>query len=786
MKISRVHYARSRGSTRRCARHTTHLDARRMQSAKYSVGSWSDIGSRDISHTAQLMSKHHSAFSTAVEGSRHHQRDSSHPYCHHIKLTKRALVFPAFLHRPSMRRVLGPNILVLEDFITKDEAAQLAADVRRLLSKRNKRIMGHFGLGEDQLPSEFAPVAERIAKVSRRQLRKDFPRVAQALGTSTDESKASSAADDAESLDLTDFVPNQVELAELPAGACLNTKIDEGQVISGYAAVLTLEGLSPWQLALDGAAEEEVVDPSLLSAKQRKKLKAQGLLSEDADGKSEAKAPDVVDFEDIKRWDLILPPGSLALFPVMDETKLKDAPLSELRSSVYPTKLQRYIDRQTTKKLYPISERDWLAAEDETQSSASESIATGIRCYSSRPTRRFYEEFVAKAAGGSATKGRSASESRSSESPATDEDNGTSGTKLIRPIPTVVKRTDIVLITFRRVCKKTLEEVTAENERRKAKEAERISYAVETEQLQHVSMDEKAAAEFERQHVHQVYDAIAGSFSETRQFPWPRIDRFLASLQPWSVLADVGCGNGKYLGTRQDILAYGCDISAGLLSICQKKGFLVAQGNALSPPFRRGTFDAAICIAVIPHLATHERRLRLCRELVGLLKPGGRAMATAWAFEQGAESKRVFEGADVFVPWVIPKERIAHAQAEGRESKSQAPKGNAGEASPSQSETGGDSQSQSQAHPRSESPSLSAQVENAAKFHRFYHVFRKGELDELFETVASERKELRESRAKLGLKLGEGGVDDYPIEIIDSFYDKSNWGVIVQKLHEER
>ena len=63
------------------------------------------------------------------------------------------------------------------------------------------------------------------------------------------------------------------------------------------------------------------------------------------------------------------------------------------------------------------------------------------------------------------------------------------------------------------------------------------------------------AAQLEEEYVHRVYDAIASHFSSTRHSPWPRVCHFLSSLPPGSVLADVGCGNGKYLGVNTEVIA---------------------------------------------------------------------------------------------------------------------------------------------------------------------------------------------------------------------------------------
>lgn len=48
-----------------------------------------------------------------------------------------------------------------------------------------------------------------------------------------------------------------------------------------------------------------------------------------------------------------------------------------------------------------------------------------------------------------------------------------------------------------------------------------------------------------RQHVQRVYDAIAWQWHGTRYKAWPRVVEFVAALPPASIVADLGCGNGK-------------------------------------------------------------------------------------------------------------------------------------------------------------------------------------------------------------------------------------------------
>ncbi|KAK6296172.1 hypothetical protein J4Q44_G00338850 [Coregonus suidteri] len=142
------------------------------------------------------------------------------------------------------------------------------------------------------------------------------------------------------------------------------------------------------------------------------------------------------------------------------------------------------------------------------------------------------------------------------------------------------------------------------------------------------------ASRLEEEFVHRVYEEIAGHFSSTRHSPWPRVCDFLSSLEPGSILADVGCGNGKYLGVNPEVIAVGCDRSSALVQICSERGFQAFVSDALNVPLRSDACDACISIAVIHHLSTQERRQAVVEELARLLRPGGRALIYVWAVEQ--------------------------------------------------------------------------------------------------------------------------------------------------------
>ncbi|XP_054448215.1 alkylated DNA repair protein alkB homolog 8 isoform X2 [Pteronotus mesoamericanus] len=151
---------------------------------------------------------------------------------------------------------------------------------------------------------------------------------------------------------------------------------------------------------------------------------------------------------------------------------------------------------------------------------------------------------------------------------------------------------------------------------------------------------DKEASQLEQEYVHRVYEEIAGHFSSTRHTPWPHIVEFLKALPNGSLVADIGCGNGKYLGINKELYMIGCDRSQNLVDICRERQFQAFVCDALAVPVRSGSCDACISIAVIHHFATTERRVAALQELVRLLRPGGKALVYVWAMEQEYNKKK--------------------------------------------------------------------------------------------------------------------------------------------------
>jgi alkylated DNA repair protein alkB family protein 8 len=153
-------------------------------------------------------------------------------------------------------------------------------------------------------------------------------------------------------------------------------------------------------------------------------------------------------------------------------------------------------------------------------------------------------------------------------------------------------------------------------------------------------VDESLAAKLEIENVHNVYNEIGNHFSETRHSPWPSVEKFINSLQAGSLMLDVGCGNGKYLGINDKLTKFGCDRSETLLRVCAQRNYQVFQCDCLQIPIVDNFADACISIAVIHHLSTQERRLQAIGEMLRVLKINGLALIYVWAKDQQKDNKK--------------------------------------------------------------------------------------------------------------------------------------------------
>ncbi|KAF8023493.1 hypothetical protein BT93_F0871 [Corymbia citriodora subsp. variegata] len=315
------------------------------------------------------------------------------------------------------------------------------------------------------------------------------------------------------------------------------------------------------------------------------------------------------------------------------------------------------------------------------------------------------------------------------------------------------------------------------------------------------SRNVESTPEIEKKYVHRVYDAIAPHFSSTRFAKWPKVATFLKTLPLGSLILDAGCGNGKYLGLNPDCYFIGCDISAPLIKICADREHEVLVADAVNLPYRTGFGDAAISIAVLHHLSTENRRRRAIEELVRVVKKGGLVLITVWAVEQedrslltkwtplapkyveewvGPGSPRVRSPSSLMLE-SIPEtdDRSVESMREVKANIAEKPEkiqnlnhhGEDDEMALRQEKNIKDQQEYfvpwHLPYHRAEvsGASMTALASGLAKkddkkgavvYNRYYHVFGEGELERLV-----------------------SGMDN--IIVVDRFYDKSNWCIILEK-----
>jgi SAM-dependent methyltransferase len=155
--------------------------------------------------------------------------------------------------------------------------------------------------------------------------------------------------------------------------------------------------------------------------------------------------------------------------------------------------------------------------------------------------------------------------------------------------------------------------------------------------------------------IKQVYEEIAQHFSDTRYNQWNCVKIFLDSLETSLFVCDIGCGNGKNMLYRRDLIYIGCDITENLLYITQEKTGGrndLLQVSGLQLPYRSNIYDAIMSIAVLHHIPLVKDRIQFMKECIRCLQSGGRGLITVWGLEQPLKKKWVHMGnGDFMIPW---------------------------------------------------------------------------------------------------------------------------------------
>lgn len=149
----------------------------------------------------------------------------------------------------------------------------------------------------------------------------------------------------------------------------------------------------------------------------------------------------------------------------------------------------------------------------------------------------------------------------------------------------------------------------------------------------------------EQKYVLDTYSSIANEFSNTRYNVWNFVRQFLKNKEHQYGL-DIGCGNGKNM-IHNNIV--GIDTNEAFVTICRRNYKETLLGDCCHLPFKHNTFDYCMCVSVIHHLSTEERRSLCFREMVRVLKPGGHGILNVWS--QECQEKRSFVSGDNYVAW---------------------------------------------------------------------------------------------------------------------------------------
>lgn len=129
----------------------------------------------------------------------------------------------------------------------------------------------------------------------------------------------------------------------------------------------------------------------------------------------------------------------------------------------------------------------------------------------------------------------------------------------------------------------------------------------------------------EQKYVIDFYNQNVQSFNDTRYCPWPLVKKFIDSVEPYSIVCDIGCGNGKNQ-YRKDLTWVSCDNSIEMCNLVQNS--IIADCTQL--PFENESCDVVLCIAVIHHLSSESRRISALQEIKRILKNKGKALVSVW------------------------------------------------------------------------------------------------------------------------------------------------------------
>jgi len=147
----------------------------------------------------------------------------------------------------------------------------------------------------------------------------------------------------------------------------------------------------------------------------------------------------------------------------------------------------------------------------------------------------------------------------------------------------------------------------------------------------------------EEKNVKNIYEIIAKNFNNTRIYKWTWVTEFLDNLNPYSLVYDIGCGNGRnMIHNKNNITFIGIDNCTSFVEICKNKNLNIINSNITQIPLRNNSADAVLCIAVLHHLSNTHNRLKALLEMKKIIKENGKILLSVWSINQPAKTRRTF------------------------------------------------------------------------------------------------------------------------------------------------
>lgn len=149
------------------------------------------------------------------------------------------------------------------------------------------------------------------------------------------------------------------------------------------------------------------------------------------------------------------------------------------------------------------------------------------------------------------------------------------------------------------------------------------------------------------------YTAFAQSFAGSRQVTDPALTAILPHIPSHAQVLDVGCGNGRLAllldRERPGATYLGLDAAAEMIAAARAQAdlltnisaqFRVADVTRPDWSLEIGHWRLITCLAVLHHIPGFDLRLRVLRDLAGLLEPGGVLILSTWQFITNERMRR--------------------------------------------------------------------------------------------------------------------------------------------------